>query len=521
MPRYKIRQPWYYQLPWYLLMAAAAWAGFRLGYHVLPQRQAATNTENGPPPTSVAVLSPATKTALAGMKEWLGGLSGKDAAALTGEWEAAEKAAAAAESTAQDRAKAELLLDTLALQNPAAIHRRLSEAGQVTAARRVLQRWSARDGAAAFAHAEASEDPGDRAAAWLGIAARRPDEAASLLEKRGNERILNLVAGQMPVGEFTALLGRLPPTNPAVKAALAATKSDEPVLEGEAARQRQRLEQSLQRNGMIGAATQALEMTPEAQAWLVRQIPADTLPQFVQDAISRSWQPLLPALVRRWAGFDPAAAEKFVTDTPDQPALTGALWTGLMAGPPERLAERAAAPAGVPEEWLPQVVERLARTSPATAIQLFGKLPEAQRTEKLIAMVVDHLAKDDPRTAGKWVLETLPEVRQALAMAKVAGPWVDADPRRAAEWISELPVSLARDHAIAELIRHYTQTGDLPSAALWAHQISDSSLRETLEKQTQPPDSPAPPGDAPAQEPLAVPAPGADAETPAPSPSAQ
>lgn len=516
MPRYKIRHPWYYQLPWYLLMAAAAWAGFRLGHNVLPQRQAASSADSGPPPASAAVLSPATKAAFGEMRDWLSGLNGKDSAALTGEWEAAEKAAAAAGASAQDRAKAELLLDALALQNPAAIHRRLAEAGQVTAARRVLQRWSARDGKAAFAHAAASEDPGDRAAAWLGIAGRRPEEAALLLDDPANDRILNLVAGQMPVGEFTALLGRLPPSNPAVKAALAATKSDEPVLEGEAARQRQRLEQSLQRNGMIGAATLALEMTPEAQAWLVRQIPADTLPQFVQDAISRSWQPLLPALVTRWAGFDPGAAEKFVENIPDQPALEGALWTGLMAGPPERLAERAAAPAGVPEAWLPQVVERLARTAPATAIQLFGKLPEAQRTEKLIALVVDHLAKDDPRTAGKWVLETLPEVRQALAMQKVAGPWVDADPRRAAEWISELPVSLARDHAIAELIRHFVQSGDLPSAALWADQISDSSLRETLEKQTRPadsPDAPAPAADSPAPAPAAP----ADAETPAPS----
>ena len=156
------------------------------------------------------------------------------------------------------------------------------------------------------------------------------------------------------------------------------------------------------------------------------------------------------------------------------------------------------------------------------------KLPHPEKI-RMMMMQPSCPCSNGPRQAMRPLQPVLPLSRKRThpRALSVAGPWVDADPRRAAEWISELPVSLARDHAIAELIRHFVQAGDLPSATLWADQISDSSLRETLEKQTRPADSPAPPesapapsGDAPASEPEPAPQPAADAENPS-APSAQ
>ena len=236
------------------------------------------------------------------------------------------------------------------------------------------------------------------------------------------------------------------------------------------------------RNAALGALLQKMADEDPAQAVaLLAAVPEAGVRQMVAAQIAAVWiehdpagsaawlagdgQRLLapPALrrlrtaaVARWAGFDPAAATRFLTAQP--PAGEG-------DAPELRATSR---------EW--------ARKDPAAALAWAQGLPSNDpRKAPVTAGVLEGWTDFNPAQAGGYVSQLAYNSSRAEAddaAAVVGGRWAERDPAAAAQWAATLPERTAR-HALVEIAAAWAAV-DAPSAARWAAALPAGPARRGI-----------------------------------------
>lgn len=240
------------------------------------------------------------------------------------------------------------------------------------------------------------------------------------------------------------------------------------------------------------------------------KLPADALPPAQK---TRS----LSSAVSKWSEVDPAAAAKFLDETPNRDrAFYGArisiaqnwaasdpaaamAWAQAQKEPQDQRISMSGVISGwwendprAAEEYVAShfdsaglsavmgIMSQLFDHDPQRAKEWASRLPTPEARRSADSFIVMRMADSDPKAASEWAA-SLPEEVRSRTLGGAISKWARNDPQGAAQWINTLSGGV-RDEAVA--VFSSTISGADPAAALnWAVTVSNQKTRsETVER---------------------------------------
>lgn len=194
-----------------------------------------------------------------------------------------------------------------------------------------------------------------------------------------------------------------------------------------------------------------------------------------------------------WAARDPNAASEYFN--------TNALNGGLINEDDQRAAvaiagEWSARDPNAAWQWatslpldargaaIQRVAERLAASSPDSALQLVNTLPAGFERAEAMGPLAQRWAQTQPTRTADWVGSLRDEAERSNAASGLVAAWMQSDPLNTSRWVSGLAPGQTRDTAVAAMVHSQSLRNDPEAATRWASTVQDEALRNELVKQS-------------------------------------
>jgi hypothetical protein len=232
------------------------------------------------------------------------------------------------------------------------------------------------------------------------------------------------------------------------------------------------------------------------------------------------FEALLPHLLQAWAANEPMLAIRWLIEQQQDPAISDAASTALIAAAFSKLGatnpvDALAAVSMMPTDdqktafkWAGYgaaaegkgrdlieaardldsgmrmtaeafALENWVRLNPSDAVSAFNTVVPPSDREPVRAQMGEAWMNIDPAAASAWWLNSAPDEERRSAIEQIVETWAPAAPDAAAKWLNSIEVKSSEEKDAGIRALAYALSAQNPQAALeWAKTIQNSFLRE-------------------------------------------